>query len=314
MQELNKILFVASGGEFEQSALVRAAALAERGHADVLTIIDIGSADSAGTPANVQSEEQRLQVSKSPVLELAGSPRVKLETDRNMRHVIEATKTHDVVIKPAGKRTSALFQRCAAEDRLLLTQSSCPTWILRPHKHGRPDRRLRVLAAINLNGVDTGRSAETVLEHADALARNEHGDLQVVATWRIPRELELRGRMNVTRLLKDTKKAHKKQLSSLLSDYGLPRGAVHLVQGNARDVIPALIEREHLDIVVLGHGGRTGSRRLIAGTTAERLLASASCSVVAVNGQTTHGKAERTGRRRPPARARRAAALGSAHA
>jgi nucleotide-binding universal stress UspA family protein len=297
MRQLNKILFVANGGEAEQSALAQAAALAETSRADLLTVIDISngrdsvvtrSNETGKSPADKASlDEQHLRVTGSPVLKMEGGPRVEFDTDGSLQHAIEATKTHDVVIKPAGRRSFKLFQRCAEEDRRLLMRSTCPAWIVQPPRGRLHDQPLKVLAALDLDSMGSGASAAAVLAHAEALARKKSASLEVISTWRIPHELELRGRMNVTRLLKEMKKAHKKQLESLVSQYRLPRGSVHLIHGDAHEAIATFVEQNRIDLVVLDNAKLTGLKRVFTGTTAEKLLANVTCSVLALNEHAT---------------------------
>ncbi len=53
-------------------------------------------------------------------------------------------------------------------------------------------------------------------------------------------------------------------------------------RGDVSDVIPEMIEQNHIDLVVLGTHGRRGVSKLILGSSAEKIYRSASCPVLTV--------------------------------
>lgn len=309
MEELNRILFVANGAKAEQDALAQAAAFAADSRADLLTVMDIrgnSNAHSSVRPAWAASQEPDSAasdgdgacylVSKMPMPPLEGGPRVKVEPNRNLDDVIEAAKTHDLVIKPANEKRSKLRIDVANEDRKLIRNCTCPVWIVKPRS---PHQRLRILAAVDLDaGGLESPSARSIMAHATALAQKRNAILHIVHAWQIRRELELRGRMNVTGLLKEMRKAHRKQLEMLLDEYRFPGAVVHLMKGRPSEVIPTLVERRGIDLVVVGGEPRTGLKRLFPRNSAERLLGSLNCSLLVVNHHGAHRRDERAQRPR----------------
>ena len=61
-----------------------------------------------------------------------------------------------------------------------------------------------------------------------------------------------------------------------------PEAEVHLVSGHAGEVLPTLADRLRADVIVMGTVARTGISGLIIGNSAETMLRSVSCSVLAV--------------------------------
>jgi len=55
-----------------------------------------------------------------------------------------------------------------------------------------------------------------------------------------------------------------------------------LMDGNPRDAIARAATRTHADLVVVGTHGRTGVRKLLLGSVAERVVATAPCPVLTV--------------------------------
>ena len=57
---------------------------------------------------------------------------------------------------------------------------------------------------------------------------------------------------------------------------------MHLWKGDPRRVLPARIEAEAYDLLLLGTLGRAGVSGLLIGETAETLIRSVRCSILAV--------------------------------
>jgi nucleotide-binding universal stress UspA family protein len=51
---------------------------------------------------------------------------------------------------------------------------------------------------------------------------------------------------------------------------------------NIRETILEHVQETHADLVVLGTRGRTGLREMLIGTTAEKIVGNAPCSILAV--------------------------------
>ena len=58
-----------------------------------------------------------------------------------------------------------------------------------------------------------------------------------------------------------------------------------LDQGDLQDVIPAIIEEQNIDLVVLGTHGRRGISKLVLGSSAETIYRSATCPVLTIGPQ-----------------------------
>jgi universal stress protein E len=322
MRELNRILFVANGSEAEPAALGQATALAQANDVELLTVMNIRARDhdQHGTRSSLPrsqplssdaaaDEETSYSISEETVLRTEGRSRVKLEAYQTLRDVIEAAERHDLVVKPADDGWSERRTVSAREDRQLLRECPCPVWIVKGQRH---DRDPRVLAALDLALSESKLMlARAVLAQAKALAEQENAILHVVHAWEIRRELELRGRMNTSGLLEEMEAANHKQLDLLLREYPFPDTVVHLIKGRPRVAIPAVAEREKIDLVIVGNSQRQGLRRFVANGLSERLLDDLDCSLLAVR-----QRAAQRGRVRPPRSLEtpRASAVSSAHA
>jgi nucleotide-binding universal stress UspA family protein len=61
----------------------------------------------------------------------------------------------------------------------------------------------------------------------------------------------------------------------------------HVVEGYAAEEIVRFAEEHHCDLIVIGTHGRTGLRRLLLGSVAEKVLRKAPCPVLTVRVQYT---------------------------
>jgi nucleotide-binding universal stress UspA family protein len=84
-------------------------------------------------------------------------------------------------------------------------------------------------------------------------------------------------------MVRDTEAARLDQLDQLALRH-VPRSerAIHMVSGAPSVVLPRLVNQFDIGLIVMGTVGRTGLRGLIMGNTAETILRSVRCSVLAV--------------------------------
>jgi universal stress protein E len=72
------------------------------------------------------------------------------------------------------------------------------------------------------------------------------------------------------------------RLKSLLMPYenSLVNTKVRLLEGDARSVLPQFVEKESVDVVILGSLSRSGVAGFLMGNTAESMLNQLNCSVI----------------------------------
>ncbi len=77
-------------------------------------------------------------------------------------------------------------------------------------------------------------------------------------------------------------KAIRRRFVEAVGGYGISRGKIHLVCGDARTEIPVLAHSIRAGLVVMGATSRSGLKRIFIGNTAEHVLDSLSCDVLVV--------------------------------
>ena len=141
-----------------------------------------------------------------------------------------------------------------------------------------------------LHAADFSRASRRAFDEAVALARADGAELTLIHVLEpvIPwTEDAYVSRRAYDQALTSTRAAAAKQLDVLVRRARASgvRATRRLVDGNPRDAIPRAAKRALADLVVVGTHGRTGLSRLMLGSVAARVLATAPCPVLTVRGR-----------------------------
>ena len=146
-----------------------------------------------------------------------------------------------------------------------------------------------VLAAIDRCLSDPQRHSLNIkiLELVASLTRAEQGELYVVHVWNASRMSSIGNRFTHSdreRMLSDIQHEHMAWLDDLLEECSLDsvRHQIHLLQGVAGELIPAMARKNRIDVIVMGTVCRTGVAGFFLGNTAEKVLRRVDCSVMTV--------------------------------
>jgi nucleotide-binding universal stress UspA family protein len=295
MHRFKNILYV-SDPAGNKPALERAARLA-RFNGAKLTIATIHANEEM--PVSTDGLDKMLmQIKEEQVQEVLG----KLDTEGlNVStkqllgipfiQVVREVKENgiDLVIKPVdgpGKFVDMLF---GSFDMHLMRKCPCPVWMI---KSSQRKQYARILAAVdtdpkekenvNLNAL--------ILDLATSLALKEGSELHIVHAWKMHYEAMLRSgrahfpKADVDNMVRDTRKIHKQQFDTLLEQYDLQdlNAKIHLLKGEAGEVVPELAHRKRVELVIMGTVARTGIPGFFIGNTAEKTLSRVDCSVLTV--------------------------------
>lgn len=130
-----------------------------------------------------------------------------------------------------------------------------------------------------------------ILDLASALATNLHGRLHVVHAY-IPMAMVATAVGSVPTMVMEAapellanERANKlKELTALVSDYGVPPDNVHLEMGGTREVLCRLAEQLKADVMTMGAVSRSAVKRAFIGSTAETILEHLPCDALVVKG------------------------------
>ena len=309
MKRFRSILYVSEASVAQDVAIARAVSLAQSNQAD-LTVIDVIPAITAGIgmppggpalselqAARVADRHQALESLVAPYGQ-SSSIRLEVRVGKRFLEVIRAVlrDAHGLVIKPA-ENPDWVDRLFGSDDMHLLRKCPSPIWLTKPEEKPNYDC---IVAAVDfdpadLESVEQGLNRE-ILELSTALALSDLAELHLVHAWDAPEAGFVRlwadnpdaAEMNVIEGERSRHRSGMDLLSQVLRrqsgdeayDYLSPR--LHLPQGRAVKVIPALVNRLKADLVVMGTIARTGIPGFIIGNTAEAILEQLKCSVLAV--------------------------------
>lgn len=302
MDRFKNILVSASPGHLEARTMRAAIRLADKNEA-ALTVVEVVPPMPRryrallGQARIADVESGLLRHRQESLRHLAENTRAGADTDLKIlegepfieviRHVL--THGNDLVIVGGDQVEQGETPELSSGVMHLLRKCPVPVWVMRPPRSDAP----RILALVDPDPGDSVRDSlnALVLELATSLARREGAELHVGHAWSLVGEALFRSSPHVgladdevDQMVAAAEDTHREQLRLLLDPYDVDElgAAVHVVGGDAGEELPRLAERLGASLIVMGTVSRTGIRGLIIGNTAETILRSVRCSVLAV--------------------------------
>jgi len=176
----------------------------------------------------------------------------------------------DFLIKPISRHHGVMDRLHAPLDWALTRSAPCPvliskkTWV-EPNV---------VLAALDAGDESHQSLNRAILSTAANLSRILGCDLQVVSAYPSLGQSvnELQVAMDYEGIKADMRETRQALIDALISELDAPVSEVHLLEGHARDAIPALANEMNAVLTVLGTAARRGLSQLILGNTAEAII------------------------------------------
>ncbi len=193
---------------------------------------------------------------------------------------------HDLVMRVAKGADSRRHGFFGTTGTRLLRECPCAVHLVAP----KPSSLIKhVMACIDTStgaSVDAGLN-DSILELAEAYGTRNGAKLSVAQAWTIDGEQLLDGRMpknEFEQMKQDRHKHIKGLLDKFLKghEFGADDDRVQMLKGDAALVIPEFASKESVDLIVMGTVGRSGAAGMLIGNTAERILGSIECSVLAI--------------------------------
>jgi universal stress protein E len=193
---------------------------------------------------------------------------------------------HDLVLrvsKGSDSRRSGFFGNTGAG---LLRKCPCAVWLVSPNSTAKFQH---VLGCVDTSSDKPGDEQlnHSVYELASSVSQYHGGRFSIIHVWSIYGEQMIKGRMSPDDF-DAVQKGNEIQVNKLMDTFLAAHGNtiqaenVHVVKGETPDVIPDFVTENQVDLVVMGTIARSGVAGLIMGNTAEQILNSLQCSVLAV--------------------------------
>ncbi len=301
MKRFKNILVVTQGQSFDNEVLRWASRLARTNHAR-LTLTSVVKPPTPWVSRmdhyldlhrrHLRSELQRLE----QIAAILRGDALMVETE-----VLSGTDFLEIIKRVLRKENDlvmigAVDERGITTDSLLngtimhlMRKCPCPVWVAKPTEEG---HYRRIMAAVDVVATDTERDSlnDKILTLAISMAQRERAQLHIVHAWSLYGENLLRqGNHKMSsdaadRIYKQMRAMHREWLDELLARYDIEsvEHQLHLVDGEASEVIADRARLLAAELVVMGTVGRTGIPGLLIGNTAETVLRQIRCSVLAV--------------------------------
>jgi universal stress protein E len=174
----------------------------------------------------------------------------------------------------------------------LLRKCPYPVWVVHSARLPVPKR---IAAAVDVQDTEEegAQLNEKILAYAMDIARRFEAELHIVQAWEFAGEAAIETKYGVEAAARH-RKHYEERLEGLVQSLLQPlrvRGIpyeLHLINGPPAPSIAACQESSAIDLIVMGTVGRSGVSGLLMGNTAEKILHSISCSVLAVKPDTFH--------------------------
>lgn len=215
------------------------------------------------------------------VVETVGEPFIEV-IQRVLDHA------HDLVVvgEPVAERPDE--PHLSSGVMRLLRKCPVPVWVMRSGRSGAG----RVLALVDPEEDDPVSDGlnDLVIELAASISRRRGWELHLGHAWSLAGEATLRSSPYVSLpgsmidvMVRDTKAMRRGELDALaIRHVTVSERSIHMVAGEPGVALPRLADRLDVDLIVMGTVGRTGLVGLVIGNTAETVLRSVRCSVLAV--------------------------------
>jgi len=220
--------------------------------------------------------EESIRVSTTVVF---GTPFLEI-----IREVLR--KKHDLVIMTAEGRGGLKERLFGSTSMHLMRKCPCPVWVVRPNLQ---KQYARILAAVDPEPLNKKRNSlnTLIMDLANSTADFEKAELHIVHAWTLFSEtfLTVRGHLpydELNKLIMQEEVMHKKQIETFIKKYKKGGFRLHILKGEADEVIPRIARAEKVDLLVMGTVCRTGIPGFFIGNTAEKVLNKVSCSVLTV--------------------------------
>ncbi|WP_144207859.1 universal stress protein UspE [Shewanella donghaensis] len=198
---------------------------------------------------------------------------IKYAIDENVDLLVKSTHEHD-------KLKSIIF---TPTDWHLLRKAPIPVLMVKEH-----DWQVagKIVCAINVASEDDDHQTlnTKIIENALSLAAKFSAQIHLVNGYPgTPVNLAIELPEFDAASYNDTvRMQHEQRIQYIANSFNIPLENCHVEEGLPEDVIPDLAEKLDAELVVLGTVGRTGFSAALIGNTAEHVIDSINCDLLAI--------------------------------
>lgn len=174
-------------------------------------------------------------------------------------------------------------------DWRLIRGLDVPLWFVKPDEW--KDSPVVVAAVDPMHSHDKPASLDRkIIKYAKAVTEQCEGSLKVLHTYQRLEALGTRAmkrfkpvKLNIDEIDEKIKSDHRDALDAFAKECGLPEDAVHQLPGRSHELLPMFARTNGASLVVMGALARSGLKKRIIGSTANRVLDHLPCDVLVIH-------------------------------
>ncbi|AZZ97895.1 universal stress protein UspE [Pseudoalteromonas sp. R3] len=296
MEQIKRILTVIDPTKQQQNSLNRSISLAQKTGAKITAFLSIY--DFSYEMTTMLSREEREAMREAVIKDreawiselTSGYQNIDIETkvvwhNRPYEAIIKTVLEHefDLVIKATHQHDTLKSVIFTPTDWHLIRK--CPAPVLLVKDHAWPEKG-EILAAVNAVSDDEQHQAlnHRIIKDAQFLCELANASLSLVNTYpATPVNIAIEiPEFNPSQYNEAVKKHHEEETWALAERFGLGKAQCVIKEGLPEDVIPHIAKEHNAELVVIGTVGRTGLSAALVGNTAEHVIDSLDCDVLAL--------------------------------
>ena len=267
---LDTLLLCTDGSEFSEGAIREAVRIAKRCNSTlyVVSVVEVNPEFEAYAPALIEKAEKETREHLEGVKARAEGEGLKCETivhegEEPYRYIVEEAERINAGTIVMGRRGRTGISRLmmGSVTARVIGHAGCNVLVV-PRAAVFECRKILI-------ATDGSEYSEKALGNAIDIAAAYGSEVVIVSVAAGAPEVK-----DAEALVKSAREAAEKR--------GIERVSAVTPAGAAYEKIIEVAERENADLIVLGSHGRTGLRRLLMGSVAERVIGHASCAVLVV--------------------------------
>lgn len=236
----------------------------------------------------IREKQAKLEMLAEPLRERGIDVETKVLQGKSSVEIIREVLRgqHDLVLRVAKGHDSRSSGMYGTTGVRLLRACPCAVWLTVPATTTQYRHVLGCIDTSTDEEIDE-KLNEKIYKSATLVSDYHEASLSIIQAWSIFGERMLQSRLSPIEIQKIKNDCHnlaKSDLDQFLQKHGssVREKNIHLVKGDASNVIPEFATKNGVDLVVMGTVARSGAAGLIIGNTAERILNSIECSVLAL--------------------------------
>ncbi|QTL34547.1 universal stress protein UspE [Pseudoalteromonas viridis] len=296
MEQIKRILTVIDPTKQQQNSLDRSISLAQKTGAKITAFLSIY--DFSYEMTTMLSREEREAMREAVIKDreawiselTSGYQNIDIETkvvwhNRPYEAIIKTVLEHefDLVIKATHQHDTLKSVIFTPTDWHLIRK--CPAPVLLVKDQAWPEKG-EILAAVNAVSDDEQHQAlnNRIIKDAQFLCELANASLSLVNTYpATPVNIAIEiPEFNPSQYNEAVKKHHEDETWALAQRFGLSDSQCVIKEGLPEDVIPHIAKQKNAELVVIGTVGRTGLSAALVGNTAEHVIDSLDCDVLAL--------------------------------